>query len=401
MKKIRVAIAGVGNCASSLVQGISFYRNGKKKNGKNGNGNGSHASDALIGLMNESVGGYTPGDIEFVAAFDIDQRKVGLPLEKAIFALPNCTKVFCSEIAPTGVTVQMGNTLDGISEHMKEYPEDRTFLLADKKPVDVAKVLKESGADILLNYMPVGSEEATRYYAQCALDAGVALVNCMPAFIVSHPEWAEMFAKKGIPCIGDDVKSQLGATILHRTLVQLCMDRGVKIDKTYQLNTGGNTDFLNMLNRSRLASKKKSKTRAVKSILGDDFPDENIHIGPSDYVPWQNDNKISYIRIEGRHFGGVPINIELRLSDEDSPNSAGVVIDAIRILAIALDREIGGPIYPACAYLMKHPPKQIPDQTAKKQLAEFIDGKGTRPAPVEAVPDRRPLALAKERTGRS
>ncbi len=378
MKKIRVAIAGVGNCASSLVQGVYFYRNGKKKNGKNGNGNGHAHPDALIGLMNESVGGYTPADIEFVAAFDIDQRKVGLPLEKAIFSLPNCTKTFCAEVPATGVTVQMGNVLDGISEHMKDFPPERSFLLADKKPCDVVKVLKETSSDILLNYMPVGSEQATRFYAQCALDAGVALVNCMPAFIVSHPEWAEMFQKKGIPCIGDDVKSQLGATILHRTLVQLCQDRGVKVDRTYQLNTGGNTDFLNMLNRQRLASKKKSKTMAVKSLLGDDFPDENIHIGPSDYVPWQNDNKISYIRIEGRHFGGVPINIELRLSDEDSPNSAGVVIDAIRLLAIARDREIGGPIYSACSYLMKHPPKQLPDNQARKQIQEFVEGKRER-----------------------
>jgi len=361
--KIRVAVAGVGNCASSLVQGIAAY---------------SRPNAETLGLAHPDLGGYKASDIEFVAAFDVDERKVGRPLEDAIFAPPNCTLVFQREIPKTNVSVRMAPVLDGVSEHMKDFPADRTFIVAKAEPVDVAKILRDSRADVLINYVPVGSEQAARHYAEACLDAGVSFLNCMPAFIVSNPEWAARFRDAGIPVIGDDVKSQLGATILHRTLAQLFLDRGVKVDRTYQLNTGGNTDFLNMLNRARLGSKKISKTRAVKAILGEDFPDVNIHIGPSDYVPWQNDNKISFIRIEGRGFGGVPLNVELRLSDEDSPNSGGMVIDAIRCLKLARDRKVGGPLVSVCACTMKSPPEQYPDRLARQMLHDFVDGKRER-----------------------
>lgn len=362
-EKIRIAVAGVGNCASSLIQGISFYRQSRKA----GNGDGTET----IGLMHETLGGFRPCDIEVVAAFDIDARKVGRPLGEAIFARPNCTKVFCGDVGK-GCTVQMGELLDGVSEHMADYAEDRRFIVANKSAVDVERVLEESGAEILMNYLPVGSQLATEFYAQCCLNKGVSLINCIPVFIVSNETWAGRFARKNIPCIGDDIKAQVGATIVHRTLMKLFNDRGVKIDATYQLNTGGNTDFLNMLNHKRLSSKRVSKTEAVQSQLEERLPADSIHIGPSDYVPWQNDNKVCFLRIEGREFGGVPLNLELRLSVEDSPNSAGVAIDAIRCCKLARERGIGGPIIPAAAYFMKHPPVQIPDFEARQKVDEFI-----------------------------
>lgn len=362
MEKIRIGIVGVGNCASSLIQGIEYYR-------------GKDPADA-IGLMHWDIGGYKPYDIEVVSAFDIDKRKVGRDVAEAIFSPPNCTTIFCKDIPPTGVKVRMGKVLDGFSDHMKGYDEKFTFVLANEKEPDEEEVirhLKETGTEILLNYLPVGSEEATRFYARCALEAGVAFINCMPVFIASDPEWAARFKEKGLPIIGDDIKAQLGATITHRTLATLFKRRGVKIDRTYQLNTGGNTDFLNMLNRSRLASKKKSKTEAVQSVLGESrLEAEDIHIGPSDYIPWQKDNKVCFLRIEGRLFGDVPMNLELRLSVEDSPNSAGVAIDAIRCCKLALERGEGGILYGPSAYFMKHPPRQYTDDEAYKLTEEFI-----------------------------
>ncbi|MEJ8542229.1 inositol-3-phosphate synthase [Methanothermobacter wolfeii] len=364
MDKIKIAIVGVGNCASSLIQGIYYYQ---KK-----------GADDAIGLMHREIGGYGPGDIEVVAAFDIDRRKVGKDLSEAIFAPPNCTTVFC-DVPETGVKVSMGHVLDGVAPHMKDYPEDQTFVVADEEPVDVVEVLRESGAEILLNYLPVGSEEAARFYARCALDAGVAYINNMPVFIASDPEWAGKFEERGIPIVGDDIKAQLGATITHRTLANLFKRRGVKLDRTYQINTGGNTDFLNMLNRDRLDSKKESKTEAVQSILGDDrLEPENIHIGPSDYIPWQKDNKICFLRMEGRLFGDVPMNLELRLSVEDSPNSAGCVIDAIRCCKLGIERGVAGPLTSISAYTMKHPPEQYTDDEAARMVDEFIEGKRER-----------------------
>lgn len=362
MDKIRIAIAGVGNCASSLVQGIEYYRH--------------YEGEIPEGLMHWEMGGYRPGDIEVVAAFDIDKRKVGRPLHEAIFAPPNCTKVFFPDVPPSEVIVQMAPVLDGFSEHMRDYPEERTFVVADEEPCDVVKVLKDSRAEILLNYVPVGSEKAARFYAECCLEAGVSLINCMPVFIASDPEWARRFEERGIPIIGDDVKSQLGATVLHRTLARLFVDRGVELDRTYQLNFGGNTDFLNMLNRSRLTSKKISKTEAVQSQLDVPLPAENIHIGPSDYVPWQNDNKVCYIRMEGRGFGGVPLHLEVRLSVEDSPNSGGVTIDAIRYCKIARERGERGILIPISAYTMKHPPVQLDEKEARRMIEEYLAGGG-------------------------
>ncbi len=360
MEKIRLAIVGVGNCASSLIQGIDFYRN--------------HEGAEKLGLMHYDLGGYQPGDLEIVAAFDVDKRKVGKPLCEAIYAPPNCTHVIIPQVSNSKTIVSMGHVLDGVSDHMREYPEDQTFVVADEKPSNVEKILRERGAEILLNYLPVGSEEATRFYAHCCLNTGVSLINCMPVFIVSNPEWRQRFTERGIPVVGDDVKAQLGATILHRALTQLFVDRGVKIDRTYQLNTGGNTDFLNMLNQRRLRSKKISKTEAVQSILDSPLDGRNIHIGPSDYVPWQKDNKVCFLRIEGRGFAGVPLNLELRLSVEDSPNSAGVTIDAIRCCKLARDRKIGGPLTSVSAYAMKHPPEQVPDQVGRQWVEEFIQG---------------------------
>ncbi len=360
-KKIRIAIVGVGNCAASLLQGIDYYRQNKHK-------------DNQLGLIHYNLVGYAPEDIEVVTAFDIDKRKVGKRVDQAIEALPNCVYPIKTPIGKIDVRVKMGHTLDGFSVHMKDYPPHRTFLPSDDAPVDVVQELKDSKAEILLNYLPVGSEKATRFYTECCLAAGVSLINCMPAFIVSDPNWAKRFEEKAIPCVGDDVKSQIGATIIHRSLAKLFTDRGIRLDKTYQLNTGGNTDFLNMLNRDRLESKKISKTQAVQSQLDHPMEDENIHIGPSDYVPWQNDNKICFIRMEGRMFGGVPMNLELRLSVEDSPNSAGVTIDVIRCCRLARDRKVGGVLTSIAAFAMKHPPKQFSDSEAKELVKEFIDG---------------------------
>jgi myo-inositol-1-phosphate synthase len=364
MEKIRIAIIGIGNCASSLVQGIEYYKH---------NNNGD-----AIGLMHWDIGGYRPYDMEAVAAFDIDKRKVGKDVSEAIFELPNCTTRFFKEIPKTNVVVRMGKVLDGFSEHMRNYDDKYTFVLSNEREAseeDVIKVLKDSAAEMILNYLPVGSEEATRFYAECALEAGVAFINNMPVFLASNPEWAERFRERGIPLIGDDVKAQLGATITHRMLADLFVKRGVKLERTYQLNTGGNTDFLNMLNRDRLVTKKESKTEAVQSVLPERLEAENIHIGPSDHIPWQKDNKVCFLRMEGKLFGEVPMNLDLRLSVEDSPNSAGVAIDAIRCCKLALDRGQGGILNSPSAYFMKHPPKQFTDDEAYRMTEEFISGK--------------------------
>ncbi len=363
MGKIRVAIAGVGNCACSLVQGVEYYK-----------ALGSDHPDRSLGLMHYDLGGYKPDDIEFVAAFDIDKRKVDKPLKEAVTAPPNCTKIFNHRLPDFTFNVAMGNVLDGVSDHMREYTENRTFIVARKKPADVVEVLRKSGADILLNYLPVGSEKATAFYAEACLKTGVSFINCVPVFIASDRKWAGRFKHKGIPVIGDDIKSQIGATIIHRTLTRLFEDRGVKIDNTYQLNVGGNTDFLNMLNRARLQSKKISKTEAVQSQLQKRLGSENIHIGPSDYIPWLLDNKICFLRMEGRIFGNIPIHLEMRLSVEDSPNSAGVVIDSIRCCKIARDRGVGGVLTSPSSYFMKHPMVQFPDEKARDMVEEFIKG---------------------------
>ena len=360
MGKIKIALIGIGNCATSLMQGIYYY-------------NDKDPKDA-IGLMHWDVGGYKPYDIEVVTAIDIDKRKVNKDVGEAIFAKPNCTTMFYKDVPKIGVDVIMGKVLDGIGPHMKEFPEDQTFVVSEAKEADVVSVLTKSGAEIALNYLPVGSEEATRFYVNCCLEANVAFINCIPVFIASKKEFVEKFKQKNLPIIGDDVKAQIGATITHRTLAQLFVDRGVKLDRTYQLNTGGNTDFLNMLAQERLKSKKISKTEAVQSVLNKPLEPENIHIGPSDYVPWQKDNKVCFLRMEGRVFGDVPMNLELRLSVEDSPNSAGCAIDAIRCCKLALDRGIGGVLSSISAYTMKHPPQQFPDNKAKDMVREFMQG---------------------------
>jgi myo-inositol-1-phosphate synthase len=358
LDKIKIAIVGIGNCASSLIQGIHYYSEKTEKD--------------AIGLMHWKIGDYTPSDIEVVAAFDVDKRKVGKTIDKAIFEKPNCTTVFEENIPKSDVKVQMGHVLDGVAEHMAQYDDEYTFVIADEEGVDVVNTLKESGAEILLNYLPVGSEKAARFYAQVALDAGIGFINCMPVFIVSDPEWDMKFREKGIPLVGDDIKAQIGATVTHRTLANLFRERGVKLDHTYQINTGGNTDFLNMLNRTRLDSKKESKTEAVQSVLEERMDDRDIHIGPSDYVPWQKDNKLCFLRMEGKTFGDVPMNIELRLSVEDSPNSAGCVIDAIRCCKLGLERGVGGQLTSISSYVMKHPPVQYTDDEAYKKVNDFI-----------------------------
>jgi len=361
MSTIRLAIAGVGNCASSLLQGLEYYRRRR--------------SVDTAGLLHPDIGGYRLSDIQVVAAFDVDRRKVGRPLEEAVFAPPNCTTVFQRELPRYGVTVQMGPVLDGVAEHMLRYPEERAFRVADCPPCDVARVLRESQAHVLVCYVPVGAEEAAQHYARAALETGVAFVNCVPVFIASNPEWAARFRARNVPVVGDDIKSQLGATITHRVLARLMGDRGVKLDRTYQLNTGGNTDFLNMLEESRLTTKRISKTQSVQSQLDVPLDPENIHIGPSDYVPWQKDNKVCFLRMEWRGFGDVPCNMEIRLSVEDSPNSAGVAIDAIRCAKLALDRGEGGPLEAISSFAMKHPPRQLRDSEAREQLERWIAGK--------------------------
>ncbi|MGD8387842.1 MAG: inositol-3-phosphate synthase [Desulfobacteraceae bacterium] len=360
--KIRIAIVGLGNCATSLLQGIEHYQQYKDRDGH-------------LGLMHYDLGGYLPEHIELAAAFDVDRRKVGKRVDLAVNAHPNCVYPIRKRLARSNVIVQMGPILDGVAEHMKNYPAERTFVPARKDPVDVVQVLQDSGTQILMNYLPVGSEQATRFYAECCLEAGVAMINCIPVFIVSDPAWARRFERKGLPCVGDDVKSQMGATIIHRILTRLFNDRGIRLERTYQLNTGGNTDFLNMLSRDRLESKRISKTDAVQSQLDVPLDDENIHIGPSDYVPWQKDNKVCFLRMEGRGFAGVPMDLELRLSVQDSPNSGGVTIDAIRCCRLALDRHIAGPLTSIASYTMKHPPVQHTDAEARALVERFIQGK--------------------------
>ncbi len=356
MGKIKVAIVGVGNCASSLVQGIHYYRDAKD-------------NEFVPGVMHVNFGGYHIRDIEVVAAFDVNANKVGKDVSEAIYAAPNNTTVF-AQVPKLGVKVSRGPELDGVNKYTAA-----VVPIAKGKAVDVVKVLKDTGAEAVINYLPVGSQEATEFYAQAAIDAGCGFVNCIPVFLASNKKWAKKFEDAGLPIIGDDIKAQVGATITHRTLVNLFLDRGMKIERTYQLNTGGNTDFLNMLERERLASKKISKTEAVSSMIharGQTIEDDDIHVGPSDYVPWQKDNKICFLRIESKHFGDVPMNLELRLSVEDSPNSAGVAIDSIRCLKLALNNKLAGPIIEPAAYFQKHPPKQIEDRTARELVEQFI-----------------------------
>jgi len=367
MNEIRVAVVGVGNCASSLIQGMHYYAERFARL--------DDLAEAGIGLAHPYLGGYAPGDIRVAAAFDIDARKVGRPLHEAVFAPPNNTQVFYRDFTCPDVVVQMGAVLDGVAAHMVEYPPERRFVPAQKpsaSQAQVEKVLRDSGAELLLNYLPVGSQQAVEFYAECCLNTRVSLINCMPVFIVSDGRWAERFRRAGVCCIGDDVKAQVGATITHRVLTRMMQERGAHVDATYQLNTGGNTDFLNMLERRRLGSKKISKTEAVQSQLDVPLPADQVHIGPADYVPWQKDNKVCFCRIEARGFGGVPLNLELRLSVEDSPNSAGEVIDAVRCGKLGRESGLAGPLEAVSAYTMKHPPVQYTDAQARQMLEEFI-----------------------------
>ncbi|HVV30162.1 MAG TPA: inositol-3-phosphate synthase [Mycobacteriales bacterium] len=352
---VRVAIVGVGNCASSLVQGVEFYRN-------------ADTGVRVPGLMHVQLGDYHISDIEFVAAFDVDGKKVGRDLSEAIVASENNTIKIC-DVPPSGVTVQRGHTLDGLGDYYLDTIEE-----SDEAPVDVVQVLKDTRADVLVSYLPVGSEDADKFYAQCAIDAKVAFVNALPVFIASNPEWAQKFTDAGVPIIGDDIKSQVGATITHRVLAKLFEDRGVELLRTYQLNFGGNMDFKNMLERKRLQSKKISKTQSVTSQIPHEMRGADVHIGPSDFVPWLDDRKWAYVRLEGRSFGDTPLNLEYKLEVHDSPNSAGVIIDAIRAAKIAKDRGIGGPILSAASYFMKSPPVQYSDDEAREAVESFIAG---------------------------
>jgi myo-inositol-1-phosphate synthase len=352
---IRIAIAGVGNCASSLIQGITFYRR-------------VHANAAIPGLMHVELGGYAVADIQVVAAFDVAQGKVGRDVAEAILCEPNNTHVF-AHVPKTGVDVQRGPTMDGLGRYLREMVEE-----SDAAPVNVARVLRRAEAEVLICYLPVGAEQAAHWYAEQALAAGCAFVNCIPVFIASNRDWQARFEAKRLPLLGDDIKSQVGATILHRAIVNLFRERGVRVDRTYQLNFGGNTDFANMLERDRLQSKKISKTRAVTSQLGEVLAPENVHVGPSDYVPWLTDRKMAHIRVEGTTFGNVPLNCELKLEVWDSPNSAGVVIDAVRCAKLALDRGIGGALVGPSSYFMKSPPRQFTDHEARERTEEFIRG---------------------------
>jgi myo-inositol-1-phosphate synthase len=355
MGSVRVAIVGVGNCAASLVQGVHYYRD-------------ADPASSVPGLMHVQFGDYHVRDVEFVAAFDVDGKKVGLDLAEAITASENNTIKIC-DVPPLGVTVQRGHTLDGLGKYYR-----LTITESDERPVDVVQVLKDTRADVLISYLPVGSEEADKFYAQCAIDAKVAFVNALPVFIASDPEWAAKFAEAGVPIVGDDIKSQVGATITHRVMAKLFENRGVILDRTYQLNVGGNMDFKNMLERERLESKKISKTQAVTSNVEHDLGARNVHIGPSDYVQWLDDRKWAYVRLEGRAFGDVPLNLEYKLEVWDSPNSAGVIIDALRAAKIAKDRGLGGPVLSASAYLMKSPPVQVEDTQGRADLEAFIRG---------------------------
>lgn len=356
MTEIRVAIAGVGNCASALIQGVEYYKDAKE-------------DVAVPGLMHVNFGGYHIRDIKFVAAFEVDKNKIGKDLAEAIFTKPNCCAKF-ADVPQLDVEVLPGPILDGVANHMKE--PFNVYNSNEVKPANVTQVLKEARADMLVNYLPVGSRNATRVYAQAALDAGCAFVNCIPEFIASDKVWSKKFEEKGLPVAGDDVKSQLGATILHRNLVRLCIDRGVMIEETYQLNLGGNTDFLNMTVEERLKTKRISKTEAVTSLVPYDLP---TRIGPSDYVPFLGDKKICYITLKGRKFGNLPVTITAKLEVEDSPNSAGVVIDVIRAVKLALDRKKAGPLISISSYAFKHPPLQVPDSVAKEWVEEFINEK--------------------------
>jgi myo-inositol-1-phosphate synthase len=368
-EKVRVAIVGVGNCANSFVQGVEYYKD-------------ADPTQSVPGLMHVELGGYHIRDIEVVAAFDVDANKVGKDVAEAIFTEPNNTIRF-SDVPPMGVTVQRGHTMDSLGTYYRD-----TITESDEAPVDVVQVLRTSGADVLISYLPVGSEQADKFYAQCAIDAGVAFVNALPVFIASDPAWAKKFEDAGVPIVGDDIKSQVGATITHRVLAKLFEDRGVALDRTYQLNFGGNMDFMNMLERERLTSKKISKTQSVQSQLDEPLPKGDIHIGPSDHVPWLEDRKWAMIRLEGRNFGDVPLNIEMKLEVWDSPNSAGVIIDALRCAKLAKDRGIGGPIIGASAYFMKSPPVQFSDEEARQLVEEFAAG-GAR---LEVL-DRRPAEI--------
>jgi myo-inositol-1-phosphate synthase len=350
LPKIRLAIAGVGNCASALLQGVEFY--------------GQSPPSECEGLLHHEIGGYRAGDILPVAAFDVDYRKVGLPLSEALFAPPNCTRVFQPQLPDYGVTVEMGPPLDGVAPHMLDEPAELSFRVAERAPCDVAQVLRESGAEVLVCYLPVGSQKAVEHYAEACLAAGVAMVNCVPVFIASDDRWAERFRRCKLPVVGDDIKSQVGATILHRVLARLISERGGKISHTYQLNTGGNTDFLNMTDRKRLSSKKTSKTEAVQSQLVAPLPAQDIHVGPSDYVAWQKDKKVCFLRVEWKGFGSTPMELELRFSGEDSPNSGGMAIDAIRCAKAALDHGWSGPLEAVASATMKHPPHQTSDSEA-------------------------------------
>jgi myo-inositol-1-phosphate synthase len=359
MTSVRVAIVGVGNCAASLVQGVQYYRD-------------ADPATQVPGLMHVAFGDYHVRDIEFVAAFDVDAKKVGRDLSEAIVASENNT-IKIADVPPLGVTVQRGHTLDGLGKYYRQIVEE-----SDEQPVDVAATLREVGADVLVCYLPVGSEDAARFYAQAAIDAKVAFVNALPVFIAGTPEWAQKFTDAGVPIVGDDIKSQVGATITHRVLAKLFEDRGVVLDRTMQLNVGGNMDFMNMLERERLESKKISKTQAVTSNVDHDLGKKNVHIGPSDYVAWLDDRKWAYVRLEGRAFGDVPLNLEYKLEVWDSPNSAGVIIDAVRAAKIAMDRGIGGPILSASSYFMKSPPEQRPDDIARASVEAFIKGEVER-----------------------
>jgi myo-inositol-1-phosphate synthase len=354
-RKVRVAIVGIGNCASSLVQGVHFYRR-------------APIGESVPGLMNVRVGRYHVGDIEFAAAFDINATKVGRDLGDAIVAAPNSTIGF-ADVPSLGVPVRRGPTLDGLGKYLRD-----VIVESDEAPVDVARTLKETRTDVVVSYLPVGSEQATRWYAEQVLDAGCAFVNCIPVFIASQPRWRRLFEERGLPLIGDDVKSQVGATIVHRVLANLFRERGVRLDRTYQLNFGGNTDFRNMLERERLESKKISKTQAIVSQLDRELSMEEAHVGPSDYVPWLTDRKWCYIRLEGTSFGDVPLNCELKLEVWDSPNSAGVVIDAVRCAKLALDRGVGGTLEGPSSYFMKSPPVQCTDHEARLRTEAFIRG---------------------------
>jgi myo-inositol-1-phosphate synthase len=355
MGSVRVAIVGVGNCATSLIQGVEYYKD-------------ADPEGTVPGLMHVNFGEYHVSDVEFVAAFDVDAKKVGFDLADATQASENNT-IRIIDVPPTGVTVQRGHTLDGLGKYYRETIEE-----SDAEPVNVVQVLKDTRADVLVSYLPVGSETADKFYAQCAIDAGVAFVNALPVFIASDPEWAKKFEDAGVPIIGDDIKSQVGATITHRVLAKLFEDRGVVLDRTYQLNVGGNMDFKNMLERDRLESKKISKTQSVTSNIGHDLGARNVHIGPSDYVQWLDDRKWAYVRLEARAFGDVPLNMEYKLEVWDSPNSAGIIIDAIRAAKIAKDRGLGGPIISASSYLMKSPPVQLPDDEGRRRVEAFIKG---------------------------